>query len=126
MNKVIISGRLCKDVELKYTQNQKAFTKNCLAVDGYKDETDFINIVGWEKTAEFINKYLSKGRKVLVEGRISVRKWVDESDQAHWTTEVICTNVEFADSKPNTNSDSKPNSNGDFVPPQVDDDDLPF
>ena len=84
MNKVILSGNLTKEVEVRYTQNGKAVVKVGLAVtrnfknaEGNRD-ADFFNLVAWDKTAEFFGNYLSKGTKILVEGRIQNNNYTDD------------------------------------------------
>ena len=84
LNKIFIMGRLTRDPELRRTQNGTAVTSFTLAVDrdfknadGAKD-TDFIDVVAWRNTAEFVSKYFSKGRMAVVEGRLQLRDWTDK------------------------------------------------
>lgn len=100
MNKVILSGRLTRDPELKTTTTGKSVCSFRLAVDRNKDETDFPTVVTWNDTAEFVSRYLGKGRKIIVEGRLHTRNYTDASGHERNTTEVYAENVEFADSKP--------------------------
>ena len=99
MNNIILIGRLTKDPELRYTQAGKAVCSFTLAVDraysGEKKETDFINIVVWNKVGENCAKYLSKGRKTAVQGRLQVRSYEDNNGQRRYVTEVIANSVEF-------------------------------
>lgn len=138
MNKVILMGRLTKDPEVKYTQtNNTMVTSFSLAVNrrftkqGEERQADFINIVTWNKTAEFCSKYFKKGQQVGVIGRIQTRTWDDEQGQKHYVTEVIAEEAYFADSKKeganeNVLGSSTPvNENNEFAPIQ-DDDELPF
>lgn len=120
MNRVVLLGRLTKDPELRYTQNNTPVCAFTLAVDrkfSKDDEADFIPIVTWQKTAEFCSKYFTKGRKVAVSGRLQTRNWEDNDGKKHWVTEVIADEVDFADSKkdgqssPNSSSDNKSNNN---------------
>lgn len=99
MNKVILIGRLTKDVELRYTVEQKPFARFTLAVDrppkrdGTKD-TDFIRITTFGSQAESCDKYLAKGRLVCVEGAINVNKY-EKDDETRYQTGVVATKVEF-------------------------------
>ena len=102
MNKVILMGRLTKDPELKYTQTDIAVCSFTLAVDrksSKENQTDFIPIVAWRKTAEFCASYFTKGLKVVVIGNMQVRNWNDKEGNKRYTTEVIADEVEFAESK---------------------------
>ena len=130
MNKVILMGRLTKDPETRYTQSTNTqVTSFTLAVnrrfvkDGEERQADFINIVAWNKTAEFVSKYFKKGQQVGVIGRLQVRNWEDEQGQKHYVTEVIAEEVYFADTK-KEESTSAPTEENQFE--ITDDDDLPF
>jgi single-strand DNA-binding protein len=100
MNKVTLMGRLTKDPELRYTQQEKAFCKFTLAVNrAYKkDEADFINCVSFGKTAECIGKYLGKGRQIAVVGRIMTGNY-EKDGQRIYTTDIVVDEMFFADSK---------------------------
>ena len=86
MNKVILMGRLTKDPEIRYTQTSKAVANFTMAVSRRfkKDEADFINCVAWEKTAEFISKYFSKGGMIAVVGKIQTRTWEDNEGKKRY------------------------------------------
>jgi len=101
MNKVILVGRLGKDVEVRYTQNGKCVASFSLAVTrtGVKDVTDWIDIVAWEKLAEICGNHLGKGSKILVEGRLQIRSYETADAQKRRIAEVVAQNVEFLDSK---------------------------
>ena len=104
-NKVILMGRLTADPEAKQTQNGTAVTSFTLAVNrrynsGEEKKCDFINVVAWKNTAEFVDKYFAKGRMAVVSGRLQVRKWNDKDNKTRYTTEVLAENVYFGDSKP--------------------------
>ena len=105
LNKIILMGRLTRDPELRKTGNGTAVTSFTLAVDrDYKPqdgerETDFIDVVAWRSTAEFVSKYFTKGRMAVVEGRLQVRDWTDKDGNKRRNTEVIADNVYFGDSK---------------------------
>ena len=109
MNKVILMGRLTKEVEVRYTQTNNTMVASfTLAVNrrftrqGEERQADFINIVAWNKTAEFCSKYFNKGQQVSVIGRIQTRTWEDEKGQKRYVTEVIAEEAYFADSKKET------------------------
>lgn len=102
MNKVIISGRLTRDPEVRYSQGEKStcVSRFSLAVDRRGQEgADFPNIVAFGKTGEFTEKYFHKGMKVIIEGRISTGSYTNKNGDKVYTTEVIADNVEFAESK---------------------------
>ncbi len=127
MNKVIISGNLCRAIELRYTQNNVAVMQNTLAVrNDFKNsngeyDTQFINIVSWNKQAEFLSKYCDKGSKILVEGRIETRQYEDKDGKTVYVTEVIAEKVEILNSK---KEESNPFESTQQAP--VTDSDLPF
>lgn len=100
MNKVILMGRLTKDPEVRYTQtNNTMVTSFSLAVNrrfakqGEERQADFINIVAWNKTAEFCSKYFKKGQQVGIIGRIQTRNYEDDKGVKHYVTEVIAEEV---------------------------------
>ena len=99
MNSVILIGRLTADPELGYTQSQKAMCRFTLAVDRAKEGTDFIRIVAWDKQAESVNRYLHKGSKCAVNGRIQTGSYKDKDGKTVYTTDVIAGNVEFLGGK---------------------------
>ena len=137
LNKIVLMGRLTRDPELRKTGSGTAVTSFTLAVDrdfktqdGEK-ETDFIDIVAWRGTAEFVFKYLSKGRMAVVEGRLQIRNWTDKDGGKRRSAEVIADNVYFGDSKSSDTQSAPasmnpvPVSEADFQ--EVDDDgQLPF
>ena len=141
LNKIIIMGRLTRDPELRRTGSGTAVTSFSLACDrDFKSqrgdkETDFIEVVAWKNTAEFVSKYFSKGRMAVVEGRLQIRGWTDKAGNKRTTAEVVADNVYFADSKRSESNDNqKENFNAlsgrlsdDFVPALNDDtSELPF
>lgn len=96
--------------ELKATQSGKSVVAFNLAVDrNVKDEVDFIGCVAWEKTAEFMSKYLKKGSKIAVQGRIQTRNYEKQDGSKAYITEVIADRVEFCESKQKTNLAEEPN-----------------
>ena len=105
LTKIIIMGRLTRDPELRRTGSGTAVTSFSLAVDrdfksqSGEKETDFIDVVAWRSTAEFVSKYFTKGRMAVVEGRLQLRDWTDRDGNKRRTAEVIADNVYFGDSK---------------------------
>lgn len=105
LNKVILMGRLTRDPELRRTGSGTAVTGFSLAVDrdfkgqSGEKETDFIDVVAWRNTAEFVSKYFTKGRMAVVEGRLQVRDWTDKDGNKRRSAEVVAEIVYFADSK---------------------------
>lgn len=104
MNKVILIGNISTDIQLRYTSSNMAVATFNLAVNRPKksdgtQETDFINIVVWGKQAENIGKYLKKGSKLAIEGRIQVRNYENSDGQKRYVTEVVAENVQFLDNK---------------------------
>jgi single-strand DNA-binding protein len=112
MNKVVLMGRLTRDPEVRETANNVSVATFTLAVDRrYKDasgerQADFINIVAWRHTAEFIGKYCSKGTKLVIAGSIQTRTYDDKDGKRVYVTEVIADEVEFAESKRQSEGDS--------------------
>ena len=112
LNKSIVMGRLTKDVEMRHTQTGTAVASFTLAVDrdfkakdGTK-ETDWIDVVAWRNTAEFVGKYFSKGRMAIVEGRLQTRNYEDKNGNKRKVVELMADNVYFGDSKSeNKNAD---------------------
>ena len=106
LNKIFIMGRLTRDPELRRTQNGTAVTSFSLAVDrDFKDKstgeraTDFIDVVAWRQTGEFVSRYFTKGRMAVVEGRLQMRDWTDKDGNKRRSAEVVADNVYFGDSK---------------------------
>ena len=105
LNKIILMGRLTRDPELRKTQSGTSVTSFSLAVDrdfkgqNGEKETDFIDIVAWRHTADFVSKYFTKGRMAVVEGRLQIRDWTDKDGGKRRSAEVIAENVYFGDSK---------------------------
>lgn len=104
MNKAILIGNICTDIQLRYTQSNMSVATFSLALNRPKkqdgtQEADFPNIVVWGKQAENINKYLKKGSKLALEGRIQTRTYDAQDGSKRYITEVIAENVQFLDSK---------------------------
>lgn len=110
LNKIIVMGRLTKNPEMRRTASGIAATSFTIAVDrDYKGqngekETDFIDIVAWRNTAEFVNTYFEKGRMAVVEGRLQIRTWTDKENNKRRNAEVVADHVYFGDSKSNNDS----------------------
>ena len=107
MNTVVLSGRMTKDPELKYTSGGKAYTSFTLAVQKMKDDAEFIDCIAWEKTAENIAEYFRKGNRILIQGRLSVNSYEQNGEKRKFTR-VLVNTFEFIDSK---NSGNGQNNN---------------
>lgn len=102
INKVILMGRLTRDPEIRNTNSGKAVCSFTVAVEsGYGDQkqTDFINCVAWNKTAEFLGKYFTKGMMIIVVGRISTRTWEGQDGRKNYVTEVVANDVSFGETR---------------------------
>lgn len=123
LNRVILIGRLTKDVDLRYTQSGKAVANFTLAVDRNfsKEDTDFIRVVAWGGQAENCDRYLLKGKLAAVDGRLQIRTY-EKDGVKHTSAEVIADSVQFLSPK-TANSDASAVSMGEDM---VGDDDLPF
>ena len=106
LNKVFIQGRMCADPELRHTQSGTAVSSFTLAVErDFKDKTtgerttDFIDVVAWRGTAEFVSRFFTKGRMAVVVGSLQIRAWEDKDGNKRRTAEVIAESVYFGDSK---------------------------
>ena len=122
LNHIVLMGRLTRDPELRYTQSQIPVASFSLAVDrdfggrdGGERQTDFIDIVAWRSTAEFVSKYFTKGSMAVVSGRLQIRDWTDREGGKRRSAEVIADNVYFGDSKPK--EDGAPSADADFGAP---------
>lgn len=138
MNSIKITGRLVADPELKHTQNNNSVCSFNVAVDriySKEKETDFFTVVCWRQTAEFVAKYFTKGRKILVEGEMQSRKYTDKDGNNRTAWEIKADRVEFCDSKGQNDDSSddapakttnKKSSKSAPPPPTANDDELPF
>ena len=114
LNKIIVMGRVVADTELRQTASNISNVKFTVAVDrnytpqGQEKQTDFISVVAWRQTAEFINKYFSKGSMIVVEGSLQTGSFTDKNGVKRYTTDVIAEQVYFAESKKNA---EKPQQN---------------
>ena len=137
MNKVILSGRLTRDAEVRYSQGGSTVAKFSLAVDRkYKREcdeqtADYPNCTAFDRTAEFLEKYGKKGTKFIVEGRIQTGSYTNNNGQKVYTTDVVVEGVEFAESKASNGNEQEepkpmPNADGFMNIPDGIDEELPF
>lgn len=106
LNVITIAGRMTRDPELRRTNTGTAVASFTLAVDrdfadkqSGEKETDYIEVVAWRNTAEFVSKYFAKGRMAVVSGRLQIRSWTDKDNNKRKTAEVVADNVYFGDSK---------------------------
>lgn len=128
MNVVILEGRLGADPEMRYTASGSAVTTVRLAVDEYggKDKekrTEWFNLVFWNKTAETVAQHLSKGRELLVEGRMQSRSWDGPDGQKRYKTEIVVNRMHFIGGG---NGGGGDHAAGPVYPDDIDPDDLPF
>lgn len=134
MNKIFLSGNLTRDVEVRYTQSGKAYARASIAVNRQfskdKDAVDFINLLAWDKTAEFLGKYFAKGSRVLIEGRLQTSKYKDKNGEDRTSNEVVVDQVEFAGGKKDGNNSGNSNmhkpDNDPFGGEPIDEEDTPF
>ena len=122
LNKIFLMGRLTRDPEMRHTQNGTAVASFSIAVDrDFKDKqsgekvTDFVDIVAWRSTAEFVDKYFSKGRMAVVEGRLQMRDYTDRDGNRRVAAEVVTDNVFFCDSP---RRDGQPSGGAPYGAPQ--------
>lgn len=133
LNHITLMGRITKDIELRRTGAGVPVASFTLAVDrDFKEksgekETDFIDIVAWRNTAEFVEKFFGKGRMAVVTGRLQKRSWTDKDGNKHSTFEVVAENVYFGDSKKENDAPAAPAyPANDFAMLSDDDGQLPF
>ena len=136
MNKVILMGRLARDPEIRYTDANLAIGRYSLACprrvqQGQEPAADFVNVVSFGKAAEFAEKYLHKGTKVLITGRLQTGSYTNKDGQKVYTTDVVAEEQEFCESKAsgttqNTNASSNPTEGFMNFPDDGIEDDLPF
>ena len=106
LNKIVLMGRLTRDPELRRTDSGIAVASFSLACDrdysgkdGAEKQTDFVDIVAWRHTAEFVGKYFAKGRMAVVSGRLQIRPWTDKEGNKRRSAEIVAESVYFGDSK---------------------------
>lgn len=122
LNRITIMGRMTKDPELRRTESGLSVTSFTVAVDrdfsgkdGSDKETDFIDCVAWRQTADFVSKYFTKGRMIVVSGRLQIRSWTDKEGNKRRSAEVVADNVYFGDSK---KDEGQPQSQPQYGAPQ--------
>lgn len=138
-NKVILQGNLTADPEVKATPTGVSVTNFTLAVDrkynkGEEKQADFITVIAWRHTADFISRYFTKGSAILIEGELQTRSWTDKEGNKRYATEVVASVAEFCEAKRSAETNSLPPAyNGaqakDFAPQweELDSDEpLPF
>ena len=113
MNNIVLIGRMTKDPELKYTNNGKGNTRFTLAVQRNKDETDFINCVAWEKTAENIAEYFKKGSQIAVQGAIRTGNY-EKDGRTIYTTDVWVYKFNFIGNNNSSNNQNKKEEDENF------------
>lgn len=134
LNVITIMGRLTKDVELRRTNSGVAVASFTIACDrdfgqNGEKETDFIDCTAWRQTGEFVSKHFSKGKMIVVSGRLQIRKWTDKNGNERKSAEVVADNCYFGDSKKDsTNAGFVPTNNvpNNFAVMGEPDDQLPF
>ena len=134
LNNIVIMGRLTRDPELRRTQTGVAvasFTLACerdFAPQGADKETDFIDIVSWRYTAEFVEKYFSKGQMAVVTGRLQIRNWEDKEGNKRRSAEILADHVYFGEGKRDKATQGEPqyDPQGGFSETEDDDPNLPF
>ena len=109
LNRFLLTGRLVRDCELRYTQSNKAVANFVLAVgrrtnNNGEQETDFLDCVVWNKQAENLSRYTSKGSKVAVDGRLQKRSYQANDGSTRYVVEIVCESITFLDSKPQTDN----------------------
>ena len=147
MNQIVIMGRLTRDPELRHTPNGVPVASFSLAVDrgftpkdGGERQTDFIDVVAWRNSAEFVSKYFVKGQMAAVTGRMQIRDWVDKDGNKRRNAEVVADNIYFTESKKSREASLGPVENkedfgagfaspvtgSEFVELDMDEGELPF
>lgn len=122
LNNVTLMGRLVRDPELRYTQNQTPVASFSLACErDTKDKTtDFIDCTAWRRTAEIINEYMMKGQMIVVTGRLQIRDWIDKDGSKRKNAEINVDNAYFAESKRKSDPDERPPMPSDAdAPPDI-------
>ncbi len=104
LNHIVLMGRLTRDPELRYTSSNVPVASFRIAVDrdfgrGEERQTDFIDVVAWRQTGEFVSKYFTKGSMAVVSGRLQMRDWTDRDGNKRTSAEVVADNVYFGESK---------------------------
>ena len=132
LNKVMIIGNVGRDPEMRYTPSGSAVTSFSVAVgrrwttpdNQQRDETEWFNVVAWDKLAETCNQLITKGRKVYIEGRLQTRSWEGQDGQKRYRTEVVAQNMLLLD--PRQQGSGAPRDDAGFPTDEVEPDDIPF
>lgn len=120
LNRIIVMGRMTRDPELRRTNSGTAVASFTVAVNrdfktqSGKKETDFIDVVAWRNTAEFVSKYFSKGRMAVVDGRLQLRDWADKDGNKRRSAEIVADSVYFGDSKRDSGDTAQSEPQGGF------------
>ena len=130
LNRVVIQGRIGKDIELRHTQSGVSVVSFSIAATGEKT-TDWVNVTAWRSTAEFVSKYFSKGRMAVVDGKLQTNTWTDKDGNKRSSLEVVADSVYFGDSRKkesegDTPESDRPEQNGQEFSEVDDDGELPF
>lgn len=116
MNKVLLTGRLTRDPEMRSLASGKSVTQFAVATNEYigngKEKAEYHNVVTWDRLAEICGQYLGKGQQVAVEGRIQTRSWDDDRGQRHWKTEVVAAHVEMLSGRKKKDYDAETAADG--------------
>lgn len=131
MNKIIITGRLTRDTEIKAANTGTEYCNFTVAVDrrakkGEEKRADFFDCTAWGKTAAFVNQYFKKGDGIVIDGRMESRKYVDKDGNNRTAWGVTVDNVEFAQGKAKGDTANTADTTATFNPVDIDDGDLPF
>ena len=121
LNKAILMGRLTRDPEMRYTQNNTPVVSFSIAVDrnyssGNEKQADFIDIVAWRKTAEFVAKWFGKGQLIIIVGSIQSRRWQDKNGANRTSIEVVADEVQFGETKKSRESGADQSTNQPMQP----------
>lgn len=132
LNHIVLTGRIVRDPELRYTQSQKpvaSFSVACerdFAAAGEKRETDFIDIVAWNNTANFVHDYFKKGNMIIVSGRLQSRDWTDKDGNKRRAWEIIADRVYFGEAKARDTAPEAFDASASKFEELADDGDLPY
>ena len=134
LNKVMIIGNVGRDPEMRYTPNGAAVTSFSVAVsrrwttpdNQQRDETEWFNVVAWDKLAETCNQLITKGRKVYIEGRLQTRSWEGQDGQKRYRTEVVAQNMLLLDPRQQGAGGGGQRDDAGFPSDEMEPDDIPF
>lgn len=111
INNVTLCGRITRDLEIRYTQSEKAVCNFSIAVQVNKEEAQFFNCVAWNGTAEIISQYCNKGDKIVIIGHLNSRTWETDDGDTKYITEIVVDTIEFASQAQGNNSSSNNKKN---------------